>query len=181
MLSRPREGGVINIAVEPKVVSRAGERVKVTLSSPRPILGFLVATVLPDGTKVGKWELSAAVRVPATCEDQTNTDTITHNAKLPWETFSVNLTFIAPLDALDGESYTVRVITIHGTEEDATQLVGEFANNTQVITTALVATTTQPPVTVTRNSTVTGTAAPSLNAFSLALLVAMIAGFLFAL
>lgn len=141
------------MAADPTVISKAGERVNVTLSSRRPILGFLVTTVLPDGTKVGKWETSSTIRVPAMCADQVNTDTITHNVKLPWETFSLSLTYIAPLDALDGESYTIRVITLHGTEDDTIQLTGEFANNTLVVTTKLVESPGPPARTVPRNST----------------------------
>lgn len=173
MLSRPRTGGVINVAANPTVISKAGERVNVTLTSTRPILGFLVTTVLPDGTKVGKWDTSPTIRVPAMCPDQVNTDTITHNDKLPWETFSVSLTYVAPLDALDGESYTIRVITLHGTEEDTIQLTGEFANNTLVVTTKLVDSPGPPARTVPRNSTApspasTNTVLSALSAFALA-------------
>jgi hypothetical protein len=184
MLSRGRNG-TLEVSVSPATVSAPLQAVTVTLKVDKGILGFHMAAFTDDGTKIGSWLVDQRSRLPVECEkEQGNVGlpadralTLTHRETLaPFGTTVANFTFFAPADAVDGEKYSFRVVTLIGDENDKNQMAGEFALNRDAsVVVKLVPATDAPAVIVIRVSNVTKSAPGSSAA---ALLVAPLAALL---
>lgn len=188
MLSRGRNG-TLQVSVSPETVSAPLQAVTVTLKVDKGILGFHMAAFTDDGTKIGSWLVDQRSRLPFECEkEQGNVGlpadralTLTHRETLaPFGTTVANFTFFAPADAVDGEKYSFRIVTLIGDENDKNQMAGEFALNRDAsVVVKLVQVTDAPSVIITRvtKPAPNGSPAALLGASLAVLLSAVVATF----